>query len=600
MKRKIIKSIPLIIFAALTLSLVIGTIPMIHGILPPAEPTETILEAQSLKNIEPRSAFTIYVDIEPGRFDSILVETIYTQLKLYAGDVLIYECGQPGTYPAWLLDTPCLIKIVQLPEEASHLRFEYISPSQRTTVSLPALIAGSESALLKEFLITNSVVLIFSILILFIGLIATIVSLIYWRGDNAFLYYGLTVTAGGLWVFGECTATVFFIPHPAFLYIIALGGFFTVIVPLLRFGLIILSPKNPVPMRVCANVTGAAVIIAFACQLTGIAAFSKTLPVFQFLNLLGVAMFLGTVVWESFKHKSKIARQIILPTLILALAVAVEFANYNLRFTQILNPFFVSGAMIHIVWTGFIGARHVVLFQENERRLASEKASLENLNAMKTELLGNISHEMKTPLTVISNMSQLAAGHTSDDYVRDKMDIAVAEVERMKVKTNQLLKVAKLDDSAMKWDFEQVNIGALINETVHTYFLALDEHNNALSVELSEDLPDVKADKRHLPGVIVNLIENAVRHTRNGRITVRAIPDGNFVTISVEDTGCGMTPEQMERLFERFYTGDKKAGTGLGLYICKKTVEAHGGSIKVQSEPERGTTVTFTLPAIKN
>ncbi|MCL2109268.1 MAG: sensor histidine kinase [Oscillospiraceae bacterium] len=234
----------------------------------------------------------------------------------------------------------------------------------------------------------------------------------------------------------------------------------------------------------------------------------------------------------------------------------------------------------------------------NEQILAAENASLGKLNAMKTELLGNISHEMKTPLTVISNMAQLTARRSADTYIQEKMKIATAEALRLKSKVGQLLKVARFEDAGIAWEFEPTDIRKLLNDTVHTCFHSLDEHNNKLSVILPENLPRIKADRSHLPGVIINLIENAVRFTRDGEIVVNAAHENNSVTVSVKDSGCGMTEEQQEHIFERFFVGDKSTGTGLGLYICKKVIDAHGGEIFVTSEPNRGTTVSFTLPVI--
>ena len=233
---------------------------------------------------------------------------------------------------------------------------------------------------------------------------------------------------------------------------------------------------------------------------------------------------------------------------------------------------------------------------ENERRLEAENASLDSMNRMKTELLGNMSHELKTPLTVISNVTQLAARHTSDDYVRDKMDTAITEVRRMKAKVGRLLELAKIEDAEKPWDFRAVDLRSLIEDTVATYFQALDEHNNSLLIDLPESLPAVMADLAHLPGVIVNLVENAVRFTRNGRVSVRAESGEGFVAVTVEDTGIGMPAEQALRIFDRFYTGEKSTGTGLGLHICKRVIEAHGGSISVRSEEGSGTAVSFTLP----
>ena len=235
---------------------------------------------------------------------------------------------------------------------------------------------------------------------------------------------------------------------------------------------------------------------------------------------------------------------------------------------------------------------------ENERRLIAENESLDNMNRVKTELLTNISHELKTPLTVISNVSQLAARRTSDDYVREKMGTAITEVQRMKAKVGRLLELARVDDAEKQWKFQAVDIRRLINETVSTYFQALDEHNNVLIIELPDRLPCVRADTAHLPGVIINLVDNAVRFTSNGKISIYAEHDEDFVIVSVEDTGAGIPTEQVQHIFERFYTGSKSTGTGIGLHICKKVIESHGGSISVHSEVGIGTTVSFSLPVV--
>ena len=234
---------------------------------------------------------------------------------------------------------------------------------------------------------------------------------------------------------------------------------------------------------------------------------------------------------------------------------------------------------------------------ENERRLEAENASLEKLSRMKTELLGNISHELKTPLTAISNVSQLARLHTSEEYVRNKLDIAVAEVERMKLAVGQTLDLLRFEETASPpGSRKAVDIEGLIRETVSHYFQALNEHNNKLEIDCPDSLPKVMADSEQIVKVLVNLIHNAMRFTHNGQITVKAHHSGGIVTVTIGDTGRGMSEEQQEHIFERFYIGEKSTGTGLGLYICKKIIDSHNGKISVQSELGKGTAVSFTLP----
>ncbi|MCL2056733.1 MAG: HAMP domain-containing histidine kinase [Oscillospiraceae bacterium] len=255
----------------------------------------------------------------------------------------------------------------------------------------------------------------------------------------------------------------------------------------------------------------------------------------------------------------------------------------------------------------FIIAQMLALFLynnrivENEQRLAGEYAALEKQSKWKTELLGSLSHELKTPLTAISNVSQLARLRSSEEYVREKLDIAVAEVDRMKLTVGQILDLSRLEGGGEQFGFAPVDLKGLTEDTVSHYFRALNEHNNELTINLPEFLPEVKADAAQLSKVLVNLIHNAMRFTHNGHITVRAghNHDEGEVTVTVEDTGSGIAPEHKGRIFDRFFTGDRSTGTGLGLYICKQIIDAHGGEISAESEQGKGTAVSFTLPVWK-
>ena len=157
----------------------------------------------SFKNLPPQTAVTVQTEVEPGQYEYLLVKTVCSRLRLYADDVLIYECGDPRGYPAWMSDPPTLLKNVPVPETASRLRFEYISPSQRTTLSVPELMAGNNGAILSWLFGRNSVLLVLSFLLLLLGLTTAIISLLFGRKGAVFLHLGLFALAVGLWGVGE-------------------------------------------------------------------------------------------------------------------------------------------------------------------------------------------------------------------------------------------------------------------------------------------------------------------------------------------------------------------------------------------------------------
>lgn len=230
-------------------------------------------------------------------------------------------------------------------------------------------------------------------------------------------------------------------------------------------------------------------------------------------------------------------------------------------------------------------------------------------NAMKNMYV-NIAHELKTPLTVVSGYAQLARRHTEkeewgDEYIVEKMRFVQSEAERMAMMVSQLLETSHMEGNKIKWNFQKTDIQELIERMITVYFPVLNKYHNTIELALPDVLPSVLADREQVTQVMVNLIANALRFTKHGIITVSARKGvGEWVEIIVTDTGCGIDEEQLSQVFKRFYTTGREGdaantGTGLGLYICRLIVEAHGGNIKIESEPGKGTIVSFSLRVYK-
>lgn len=141
------------------------------------------------------------------------------------------------------------------------------------------------------------------------------------------------------------------------------------------------------------------------------------------------------------------------------------------------------------------------------------------------------------------------------------------------------------------------DLDSLVRRTVETYFAVLNKNNNRLAIRIPLELPPVVADSARLQRVLVNLISNALKHTQNGTILIKAEDENDCIRVTVRDTGCGISEEDMPHIWERYYKGKQsETGTGLGLFICKFIVESHGGSITAESERGKGTAFHFTLP----
>ncbi|MEA5040331.1 MAG: HAMP domain-containing sensor histidine kinase [Clostridiaceae bacterium] len=278
-------------------------------------------------------------------------------------------------------------------------------------------------------------------------------------------------------------------------------------------------------------------------------------------------------------------------------------------FWGVLMCFFTASVAL-----GIAMYMHFKLYNEQQReleaarqKLSDENAALERVNQLKTEFLANISHELRTPLTVVSGYAQTARTELSElpevKSIADIMTLIASESERMSLMVGQILDVTRIDENRMVFVPAPCSLAEVIQKTLSTYYPILNKNNNKLSLKLPEDLPEASADTVRVSQVLVNLIANAIRHTNKGQIIVSAAAQGDFIEISVADNGEGIAPERIPLLFERYKSRDsakaqagRSTGTGLGLFICKHIVEAHGGRIWIESVMGAGTTVRFTLP----
>lgn len=237
--------------------------------------------------------------------------------------------------------------------------------------------------------------------------------------------------------------------------------------------------------------------------------------------------------------------------------------------------------------------------------VVSEHDMLVQVNEMKTTFLSDASHELKTPLAAMSGYAQDAELDLMHDgektAVQNKLRRISSEANRMALMVTQILDATRIEEGRMVLEKSPCDLDSLVRKTVETYFAVLNKNNNRLILRIPVDLPPVDADGTRLQRVFVNLISNALKHTKNGTVLIKAEADDETVTVTVRDTGCGISPEDLPHIWERYYKGKHaETGTGLGLFICKFIVESHGGTIGVESEEGKGSAFTFTLPAAAN
>jgi two-component system phosphate regulon sensor histidine kinase PhoR len=234
--------------------------------------------------------------------------------------------------------------------------------------------------------------------------------------------------------------------------------------------------------------------------------------------------------------------------------------------------------------------------------LFQDLTSLRDLQTTRRELIGNISHEFRTPLAGIKAMVETLHDGAVDDEktARDFLNRIDSEVDRLTQLVAELTELSRIETGKAELNLEPVNLNNLVEEVTAQLSPQAERQQLAVVRELAADLPLVPADKARLRQVVLNLLHNAIKFTGpGGKITVTTRKQGNSVTVAIADTGRGIAREDLPHVFERFYKGDKARageGTGMGLAIAKHIVEAHGGNIQVESEEGRGSTFSFSLP----
>ena len=268
--------------------------------------------------------------------------------------------------------------------------------------------------------------------------------------------------------------------------------------------------------------------------------------------------------------------------------------------------------------------KDIVLFQPKERTLRlhgvpCQAGGLEGPSAilviqdvteshwyeqLRREFVANVSHELKSPLTAIRSLTEtLLTGGALEDQSKNRQFVGMIEEEaaRLSRLIEDLLALSQIESKAMPLKLSLVELKPL----AESVFASLEPAIKARGIAVAMECPDgfaVRADPDRLQQVLFNLADNAIKYNKpGGRVTLSVTPNGSWATLTVADTGIGIPDHDLPRLFERFYRVDKArsrelGGTGLGLSIVKHIVEAHGGSVSVDSQLDQSSRFSFTLP----
>ncbi len=231
-----------------------------------------------------------------------------------------------------------------------------------------------------------------------------------------------------------------------------------------------------------------------------------------------------------------------------------------------------------------------------EREALAHAKNLENLNKMKTEFLQDISHEMRTPLTVISTgldfaYRQLNKADLPVNDTKETINTIRDETSRLGRMVGGMVDMAAL---LVIEERKKVNFSDVLTMCLNTYSILMQKNETSVYVDIQQNLPPVYIDEDSYVRAVNNFLTNAVRHTKGGKIYVNALAKGPYISVNITDTGEGISAEMLPNVTKRGVSGS--GGTGLGLYICKTVISAHGGELVIESEAGKGTSITFTIP----
>lgn len=543
--------------------------------------TQEAILPMTMTHLEAGRSVSLIGQINIDKGDKLLIKSVFAPFEVYLDDQLISSGGESESRPSYMNDPPTMITTIALDrgydlQNPSTLRIEYTTLSQRNRLVVPVLYTGSEAALIFHQIKLYGISLLFSIIMIFLGLSMVLVFITLLRkvpSSIAFLWLGLFALSAGIWVFGESDLAPFILPFPTLLYNMAYMGMFMTAIPFLHFGLVMIKPKYKWPFYAMLSILYTLLTIALSFQLTGYMDFSKSVYAFQIVSPLAFVVFALVLIWEHFRYHNVMASRFAPAVSLIALATIMEFIDYWLQLTGMLTLYFQVGVIAFVLSLGVISGFYV----KESARTAREKAQLEydikathkqlDLQRLQFQkiaehdaLIKAQRHDLRHHLTVIRDLNSQEDQAKLNDYL-----------------TRLMAHIPKSEEIQVCENFA-------INAVAVYYLTAARDRgiNTDAQLIMPKELdPTFESD---LCVVIGNLLENALEacmkvDKESSYIHVKTKLTDHLLTIAVDNTY-----QEQPMAHEQIYYSSKRQGLGTGLTSILAVAQKYGGGARFETK----------------
>ena len=285
------------------------------------------------------------------------------------------------------------------------------------------------------------------------------------------------------------------------------------------------------------------------------------------------------------------------------LATVINFINVlwgvSLNLSAINFPFYPIDFLVAIIaFSGFLFRQHYGLMRLNKQ----QTFKLQEADKAKDEFLANTSHELRNPIHGIINIAYTILQNQQNSLTKEtksSLQLLIQVGRQMSFTLNDLLDISRLKERQIQLQRKPVNLYVVTAGVIDIIRFTVENKNVEIDLNVSETFPRLYADQNRLIQVLFNILHNAIKYTEEGYITIDASHKADMATVTITDTGVGMSEQTKKVIFEPYKqigTSTQEGGIGLGLSICKQLIELHGGTISASSSLNRGTSICFTIP----